>query len=876
MINILNRMAWIISVLVWFSIYIIWWFSILGSTFLSDFSPIATIIISTIIGIIIKNIIFSKYFIESNLDSIDQISTQTVKKEDTIIQEPIDISNNIEEEKTISQENQISQKNNNTENIPEESNIIKDFFTVNALAKIWWIFIFLWVVFFMSIFYIAMPPMWKLIMWILFWAIIFCIWVFMDKKWFYSQSRVLMWTWILINYLVILSWRYIIGGEWILSQWPTFILLILNTILSVATSLIYKSDILLLFSFVIAYLNPFLVWWSSTNPTTLLIYWATISTWALILSTRLEKNLSEQLFYIAFIGWNWLFVLAPFTNWIQWIFKLIFILILTTISIFLSNRKSYKDTTIILTIFWFIFGFLVQIIGNYVLKNWWSTITEINFSLEYIETISYIIYIFILLSYSYYLSLKKDLWKLYSISTLLSTLVLITVLQTYWDLFVPSIITVGIFWILNIGFILYKLDIAKINFANSMLWISTGAIFIGTYIYHFGYKYLDNLALWGLFLWIWIIYLICWVFIAKKSNISLTNFFESEVETKNLIYNFAAILIWYLVIAVAVIFAQNPEIIAIIWLIKANLILYIFRKWKDNKVYYAWLIILFIALGKLLMVSFSTSSHIAVDITCLISFISLNLNFKILEDHKEWNRIVHDIFYIIGVFITWVLIINLIPSWYSYLWFHIIVTTFYLFTLSFIYRSVYIWKITKEVYCWALIFLMWFNAYTFYDLYNYVNFWDIWFYTKMILYTTPIIIWLSVYNINRSINNFPKKYVNLVTYLYLFIITTLMVHINIKNMFIITIYWWIVAFGVLYFGIQYDKGSARTIGLYIISLTICKVLFFDIWNDIDNPLLRVVALMVVGGLMIAVSSMYTKKYWNSIKSEFDIKKIMKN
>jgi len=73
-----------------------------------------------------------------------------------------------------------------------------------------------------------------------------------------------MGTAILINYLVILSGRYLLGNDvssdaTLLSVTTTFIFLIFNTVFAVATSLVYNSRTLLIFSFIFAYLNPLIV-----------------------------------------------------------------------------------------------------------------------------------------------------------------------------------------------------------------------------------------------------------------------------------------------------------------------------------------------------------------------------------------------------------------------------------------------------------------------------------------------------------------------------------------------------------------------------------------------------------------------------------------
>ena len=65
----------------------------------------------------------------------------------------------------------------------------------------------------------------------------------------------------------------------------------------------------------------------------------------------------------------------------------------------------------------------------------------------------------------------------------------------------------------------------------------------------------------------------------------------------------------------------------------------------------------------------------------------------------------------------------------------------------------------------------------------------------------------------------------------------------------------------------------RTIGLYLVSLTAGKVFLYDIWMSVDDTVSRVVALIIVGILMIVLSTMYTRKYGNNLNSEFNISNI---
>jgi len=84
----------------------------------------------------------------------------------------------------------------------------------------------------------------------------------------------------------------------------------------------------------------------------------------------------------------------------------------------------------------------------------------------------------------------------------------------------------------------------------------------------------------------------------------------------------------------------------------------------------------------------------------------------------------------------------------------------------------------------------------------------------------------------------------------------------------VTLYWWVLAFAILWYGIAKDILAVRTIGLYLITLTATKVFLYDIWMSVDDTVSRVIALIVVWILMIVLSTMYTKKFWNNLNAEF--------
>ncbi len=412
MFQLLNRISWLLSIVIWYI-----FLEVISFWFLWYSSAIFWIVV----GIIFKQLFLSKDFITQRLEffanavekrwekkSENKLSQETTLKNentfaeksekvtssslqnsqedviqlacDKISQDSHDIKKTIWEEKNLEEEQKYENKLSQEKNIisqeielPTQKSqfeiYITKFFSENLLAKIGSILVFLWVVFLMSLIWNQIPSIIKILIWFFIWFSIYISWVVLDKKWYTGESKILLWTWILINFLVILAGKYLISGSLniaensstgILSSTATFILLILNTVFAVVTSLVYKSRNILLFGFAFAYLNPFLTGASSDTPYLLVGYSLIISLWALFIW---EKQNDTTLKYCAFIGWNLLFLLAPFSENIEWITKIIASGILAISSFYYFYKSSSRNLQNIF-IGNYIFIFALLFFGN--------------------------------------------------------------------------------------------------------------------------------------------------------------------------------------------------------------------------------------------------------------------------------------------------------------------------------------------------------------------------------------------------------------------------------------------------------------------------------------------------------------------------------
>lgn len=456
MTKLLNRIALLLSILIWFWItFLIYWL-FWGLRYFWWEDSIVFLIFSVFIWLIFKKIYLSENFIIERLNFFSkQIETKILeskstntKKEKIDLEDEIvvvnktkndDITNNeyVEEIKTSLKTNSIPKQ----EKIEKESIIMKniaEFFSTNLLAKIGSILVFLWVLFLLSLIWSALPSLWKIIIGFIIWFSIYFTWVILDNKWLKWESRILLGTWILINFLVILGGKYVL--EWninsteFFSTWVTFLFLILNTIFWVVTSLVYKSRTMLLFSFIFAYLNPFLIWESSTTPYTLVWYSAIVSIWALIIWNKENSNFLK---ISAFILWNILFLVAPFDNEMWWIIKFVASAILSLWVLYNLYKDNYKNiNSVFITSFIFLILGLISGSDNWLINNNLSFVTYL---------ISILVFFFVWIT----LFLKN------AISSLLS-IIIFPILIILWLLFVWDLYFIEIsLWTIIIAYLIW-------------------------------------------------------------------------------------------------------------------------------------------------------------------------------------------------------------------------------------------------------------------------------------------------------------------------------------------------------------------------------------------------------------------------------------
>lgn len=1002
----IQKLAWYISLIAWFIItfFIGIMMGILDSRYAFDGDTFLIWVIFTIFfWCLFKKFFLSKKYIlwcvqednfttnilnplEKHTDSINDLDQL-----DSIQAEPIEEANKEKENKQEDsiqkniqiplswkhEEQKIEVHDYPKETIKNEPNAIQKFFWENLIAKLWGIIFFFGCVFFLNLVYSNIWEVGKMIIGFLIAGGVFFAWLILDKKSLINESRILMGLAILINYWVILSGRFILWDSidnsflWI---WTTFIFLVLNTIFAVITSLVYNSKNLLLFAFIFAFLNPFLIWGTSQTPYMLIWYTLIISYWALILGTfdRLQKS-SKTLLYTTLFGWNILLYMAPFWIESEFIVKMIAFIILNLSIVYTtyinSSQYPYRTwtqyfTTVFISIYVF---FIFQISsGNFILASWlenigvfisyistlfllfgfsawlliswWLTFLfatlfipllillgliltgsllfphiiiaatlifylfifsnihkSLQWSLKYVFFIALAIFLIIanisfkfniyetialgniphliasistlifLLS-SYLFAKKKDQDYLYTIGTLWAIFSLIPILsyQTSSIQTIVSILTLWIFALGNIFYPFYHTQLLKHNIKNLAIALTAGWLFIILQFFTLSQIYFPWITLGFVYMWLALLYFSCgyklvWQLNLNKSTISTV--------TKNTVYAYLWICISIITIAIAVIFSNTPEIIAWAWIIEACVLLYFYKLSKEIKVYYAAIILYLIGAFQ-----FANFTNI-VEVGQYLSFLSIGaiytamiswlISIKWQEFQK--HRTAHDILHIIMTLLISTALIEILPvTGYGL---RIAIVSITILICSLVYSRLW----SKLLQQFFLLILISFSS------------WHIWA-SEMILdkiqkdnmdhflifqYITTIIIWKTLWIWHKYSQNL-KNWVLFTGIIYIFIITSIYIYDIFNSTFAITLYWWLAAFIILKKWIWNDIIKYRTLWLYLLFWTLGKIFLHDLWVWFDNALFRVFALMIIWALMFIISSLYSKKYGNNLKWEFNL------
>jgi len=1034
MLKILNRLAWFVSYTMGFLIIFIIGiaFDIIDDGYaFDDDTYFVWIMLVLISGFLFKRIFLSKSFISTHLGSravtkpevvedaggfkawskenkepkssseskalsLEDLYHEISNKKETVVSEKADIDSNKNfvalKDEIVKEEIQEQAPKN------DEPGFIQKFFSENALAKIGGILLFLAVLFLLQLVYTVIGPIGKLMIGFLIGFMIFGIGFYIESKGYKKESRILFGTAILINYLVILSGRYLIGEELfadktILNEGMTFFLLIVNTVFAVSVSMAFQSHALLFLSFVVAYFNPFLIGAkTSISFFSLPSYGLLVSLGAILLSyyyRNSHKKYSLNLLNVAFVGGNILLLFSPFETTIEWLIKLGLLAFLSLLCIFVVYKNKQTETiaqyfvglyiffaflivngsltldlafhsgvvmtgylcfmllmTIVcvsmfaittvtslyyillapllvliglvyssvlyagdigfvliasILLYFMIFARIVPLVSSvmkyiffavlggfiFLVSGFLSSVIHDSSMIDAglnLQAYGVMIATFIFLISSYYFSSKKNLEHLYSLGTIFSIFTLLPVLDRAGDLRMVSIVSIVSLVILNVvaPFVIKRLVQSKIK--NLILGLVSGVIFAVGEMFYFWYGDVDQSKMTigvSVLLFAVLYFFISFLMTNLIRRYKKTEVIKNDVSSSDTIYALLGISLSLFSLSIAYIFSKSPEVISMIWLFESSILFYFYHRSKDFKVYVLALVLMFVGLLKLL----NLLNVIEVsDYTSLISLFiimgSFVVSLKFLESEKRDLRHFHDFGHVVGMIFLSLILFRIIPD--HGLGLHIFGFAVFNVFLSVSYSMIFSGKIKY----YFILFLLYVFMAQIFGLESFfhraevidMSYLKIFQYLATALFALAFGLYVSLqkmFHEERQDKGFSYA-ILVISSLYLFVISSQYIFFLFnENEFILTIYWGLISFVFLNLGIQRDLLKLRTIGLYILSLTTIKILLYDIWTGLNDAILRVFALMLVGGIMIAISVLYSKKYGGDLKGEFSLNNLKK-
>lgn len=743
------------------------------------------------------------------------------------------------------------------ENIPQKPGVIESFFAENLIAKIGGIILFLWVLTFLIGIYSVIGPVAKIVIWFIIGFSLFAAWVFLDKKWFENESRIVMGVAILVNYLVILWGRHFLGDDsssdgTLLSSGITFIFLILNTLFAVVVSLVYSSRNLLIFAFAAAYINPLLIGSVSSDPYNLLSYTMIVTFGAMYMSFIRKE---EVLFPVSFVLASIMILIAPWSDPVGWVTKLLCINLLGAIALYVSTvfQKTYK------LIYELLIGatfFLIGIMGFLSFES----LSQLQLIIMWASALGLMVFCYFFMHRGAYL---------YSLGTLGTILTLSPALMQSilsGENVAVSIIIIWVFAVANLAVVLMRSkQLIKDSLWNLMTWLISGAIFLGYMVYITGNEFFPGMLQWLALICLAAIYASISFLFIKQLGIEEV---KKDVKYQNVFYSISALSVSFFSLAIALIFSENPEVISIIWLLEASVLFFVSQKLQSTKIAFWGLVLFVIGIFRflpLLDMYMRNEYGMLAAIWVVVGSLLVNLYILFKKENNLPDEIygAHNVFHIIWISAAsiWFLqIIDIANEWVWLLYVAIILNFF-----SSLYRYIDSKGLVIMSNFWILGF------YCIHILANLLALESGWFSTDENIPLSFLILSLSalpfIYEYKKE-GKIVSKFMLAATCLYGLSVTSLYVIQLFEVTFALTLYWWVLAFGVLGFGISKDILYMRTIWLYLLCLTVWKIFLYDIWQPGVDDGVWFIAFMLTGILMIVLSTMYTRKYGNTLGKDF--------
>lgn len=337
------------------------------------------------------------------------------------------------------------------------------------------------------------------------------------------------------------------------------------------------------------------------------------------------------------------------------------------------------------------------------------------------------------------------------------------------------------------------------------------------------------------------------------ANVPFSQFADLPDDVKNGIYGILAVPVSLFSLAIAVVFADSPGIVSLVWILESAVLAFLYGKARDPHLLAGSTILLGIGLLKIVpfldsVVHEGYGSLVSVALIAMALFAGVSFVGK---RDSLWSGF-YDAIHCVGTFVVAYALVDIVPADYETL------SVSVLFLLaSFVYD--------KERGLTGIWFVM---ATAFFSLAQYSAVEAEKLSAGMNLLALGILALSAwIFSLNRREGKIALSFVLVMT----LFITSAYVRVFSENVFAVTIYLAFVASGLLFWGISNDVAKFRTVGLYVGTYMLVKILFYDLWAGVDDLSVRVLALMVTGGLMIGLSQLYGRSVKRSWSEEFSFK-----
>lgn len=344
-----------------------------------------------------------------------------------------------------------------------------------------------------------------------------------------------------------------------------------------------------------------------------------------------------------------------------------------------------------------------------------------------------------------------------------------------------------------------------------------------------------------------------------STGVTLWELWNLPEASKNITYGIFSVPLSLFSLSIAVIFSDNPWVVTTVWVVESTILAFLYRKVRIDIILGWSIILLLIWLAKL--IPFYDSIHrgdflLLVPVSIIMASLCLGVNF--IKPRKIGIHFFYDFIHVAGMIAVLGAFSQIIPVT-PYGW-SILSAWFLILFFSYIYK-----KAESDFLALWLLLLIGVEV-----LFHIFRIWT----DQLSMSLFPLLIQLSgmllVMYAAWIFLSWHKHGILalIITSIGAVIITSLYVNAITHNVFAVTIYLTAIASLFITRWIYMDRSYYRTIGLYIGIFVLAKIFIYDLWVGFDNVTIRVLALMITGWVMIALSQLYGKSVKRTWSDEF--------